>query len=109
MLSSASYTPVLSAVTYYNDNGYVGGVNHCTIRVDVLRSDLDSIEHGADISSYSTAGTSSTGRATKGASLTESLDFDTSYYWVDIDLYRDSNTATCNPVVVGTYLGSYAS
>ena len=36
--------------------------------------------------------------------LTESMNMQSSYYWVDIQLHRDAPDAACNPTLVGTYL-----
>jgi hypothetical protein len=91
-------------VTFYNNHGFDGGVNHCYIQADLLRSNLNNIEAGWDISRITTAGRPFTGRQTLDTGVPEKLDFDTSYYWVDIQLHRDLATATCDPLLVGTYL-----
>ena|SRR2546423_144672 len=91
-------------LTFYNDGGFVGGVNHCTIQADLLRSNLNNVEHGGDLAAISTSGQSYSGRHTLDRGLSEPLDFSTSFYWVDINLFRDSGSASCNPAVVGTYL-----
>ena len=95
-------------ITYYNDNASQGGVNHCFISADLLRSNLNNQELGWDLGSLNTASNPSdnqTGRQIFYANLTEQLDFSTSYYWVDIQLHRDAANAACSPTLVGTYLG----
>lgn len=84
----------------------VGGVNRCFILVDLLRTNLNNVEAGASLGTINASGPISPGRQTLDQILKESLDFNTSYYWVDIQLHRDPVvTATgCNPEIVGTYL-----
>lgn len=106
-VSSLSVTAAAAtglSMTYYNDNGFAGNVSHCTVRADLLRTNLNNVEHGADIAEAASPNFATTGRSLSGASLSESLDLDTSYYWVDVDMFRDSATATCNPTLVGVYL-----
>jgi len=91
-------------ITFYNDNGFEGGVDHCSIEAHLFRTNLNNIEAGADITTITTAGRAFTGRQTLDRGLPEFLNFDTSYYWVDIDMFRDSGSATCHPEFVGTYL-----
>jgi hypothetical protein len=91
--------------TFYNDHGFDGGVNHCTILTSLLRTNLNNLEGGADIVDVATPNGATTGRQTRTSSAVAPLmDFGTSYYWVYIQLSRDSPTATCNPVIVGVNL-----
>ena len=92
------------ALTFYNDHSRDDGVDHCYINADLLRSNLDNNERGWDLGWIRTAGRSYAGRQLLYGALSEALDFDVSYYWVDVELYRDSDTAPCNPAVVGTFL-----
>lgn len=103
-ISASAVSPTESVITYYNDFGFSGGVNHCVIQVDVLRGNLDNVEHGAELASYSTGGVATTGRQITYHPLSEMLDLDSSYYWVDIDMFRDSGRARCNPLFIGTFL-----
>jgi len=93
-------------MTYYDDNGFdpVSRVNHCYIRADLLRTNLDANEAGGDIASIQATNRVTSGRQVESAILRENLDFSTSYYWVDIQLHRDAANATCNPTLVGTNL-----
>ena len=43
-----------------------------------------------------------TGRSTGSVSVPESVDFGTSYYWIQLELVR--STTACNPVAVGVHL-----
>jgi hypothetical protein len=95
--------PLLLGMTFYNDHGFDGRVDHCSITADLLRTNLNDIEAGTDIATLTTTGTTDVGRQTVGKEVGP-LDFSTSYYWVDIDLFRDTAVATCNPVIVGTHL-----
>jgi hypothetical protein len=94
-------------LTFYNDRGFVGGINHCSIQADLLRTNLNDVESGSDVLTISTAGAATVGRSILSRLVPEAFDFDTSYYWVDIDLFRDSGSASCNPAVVGTYLSTF--
>jgi hypothetical protein len=91
-------------ITFYDDHGFDGGVNHCYITADLLRSNLNNVEGGGDLGTIAAANKSFTGRQTLDVATSEILDFNTSYYWVDIQLHRDASTATCNPTLVGTFL-----
>jgi hypothetical protein len=84
----------------------VGGVHRCFILVDLLRTNLNNVEAGASLATISASGPIPPGRQTLDQILTEALDFNTSYYWVDIQLHRDPaiTAAGCNPEIVGTYL-----
>jgi hypothetical protein len=91
-------------LTFYNDNGFAGSVDHCYIRADFLRTNLDNIEIGGDLGSITTEHQIFTGRSVLVGALSEFVDFSRNYYWVDIELFRDSPSAICNPIVVGTFL-----
>jgi len=95
--------PLQLGMTFYNDHGFDAGIDHCSITADLLRTNLNDVEAGADIATLTTAGTTHVGRQTLAKDVGP-LDFATSYYWVDIDLFRDRGVATCNPVIVGTNL-----
>ena len=90
-------------MTFYNDHGFAAGVNHCSITADFRRSNLNSLEAGADAATITTANQTFAGRQTLSANV-QPLDLSTSYYWVDVDLFRDSPAAACNPVIVGVFL-----
>jgi hypothetical protein len=90
-------------MTFYNDNAVVRGIKHCSIAADFLRSNLDNTEAGADIATIATTNQPLSGRQTLSTPVGQ-LDFSTSYYWVDVDLFRDSRTAVCNPTLVGVFL-----
>src|SRR5882724_8426916 len=98
--------PTTLNITYYDDRGFDPGsrVNHCWVQADLLRTNLDNIEHGGDIATVLAANQVSSGRQVQMADLPEDLNFSTSYYWVDIQLHRDAANATCNPTLVGTNL-----
>jgi hypothetical protein len=84
---------------------YMNNVSQCFILADLLRTNLNNVEAGASLATVATSGHSfSPGRQTLDQSLSEPLDFNTSYYWVDIQLHRDPSTATCNPLIVGANL-----
>jgi hypothetical protein len=91
------------SMTFYNDNAIISGIKHCSIAADFLRSNLDSTEAGADIATIATANQPLSGRQTLSTPVGQ-LDFSTSYYWVDVDLFRDSPVAICNPALVGVFL-----
>jgi len=91
-------------ITFYNDHGFDGGVNHCYILADLLRSNLNNVEAGGDLGNIAAANQSFVGRQTLDRFTIETLDFSTSYYWVDIQLHRDTATAACNPTLVGTFV-----
>jgi hypothetical protein len=91
------------SVTLYNEHGFEGGVNHCSVTADLLRSNLDNNEAGADIATLTSTNRALSGRAVLSVPVAP-LDLSKSYYWIDIDVFRDSPTAACNPTVVGTYL-----
>jgi hypothetical protein len=91
------------SMTFYNDNAVVRGIKHCSIAADFLRSNLDNTEAGADIATIATTNQPLSGRQTLSTPVGQ-LDFSTSYYWVDVDLFRDSRTAVCNPTLVGVFL-----
>ncbi len=94
------------SMTFYNDNavtGVIRRIKHCSITADFLRSNLDNTEAGADIAMLATANQPFSGRQTLSMPVGQ-LDFSTSYYWVDVDLFRDSPVAACNPILVGVFL-----
>src|SRR5215831_14580096 len=83
-------------ITYYDDNAYDGSNNHCFIYADLLRSNLNNQERGWDIAYVRAANHATSGRQTMTGYLTESMDMQSSYYWVDIQLHRDAPDAACN-------------
>ena len=106
-LSYLSYyagPPNQLVITYYDDNSFAGGVNHCYIFADLLRSNTNNQERGADLANVRAANNSTSGRQILGGGVSEVMDFQNNYYWVDIQMHRDSPNAACNPVLVGTYL-----
>lgn len=91
-------------VSFYDPDG-VGTA--CAVRFHLLRSQLEALERGRDIVEFdSNTGTVSTepgtGRSTGHAAVPEAIDFRTSYYWVQVELVR--NSTACNPVAVGVHL-----
>src|SRR5262249_28562934 len=77
----------------------------CSIWPVFCRTTPNTVKPGPPPPTNTPAGPSSPpGRQTLSRSLSEPLDFNASYYWVDIQLHRDSPTATCNPLIVGTNL-----
>jgi hypothetical protein len=89
------------------DTPLIGSENRCFILVDLLRTNLNNVEAGASLATISISGHSFLpGRQELNQSLSELLDFNTSYYWIDIQLHRDPpvTTVSCNPEIVGTYL-----
>jgi hypothetical protein len=90
-------------LTFYNNNGFDGNVNHCFLDAALLRSNLY-VEQGNTISEIGTSNSNYVGRQVIAGYIPEAIDFQSSYYWVDVWLHRDSATATCNPTFVGTFL-----
>jgi hypothetical protein len=100
-----SFANILTfGLTFYNDHGFDGNVDHCVIRAAFLRSNLNNIEGGLDIVDLGASGRSFSGRQMLMSNVAPLMDFSTSYYWIDVQLSRDSDTATCNPTLVGTFL-----
>jgi hypothetical protein len=101
-----SFAQVLTfGVTFYNDKGFDGQVNHCTILGAFLRSNLNNVEGGSDMLDLGVSGSALTGRQVVTASnVAPPMDFATSYYWIFVRLTRDSTTAACNPVLVGAFI-----
>jgi hypothetical protein len=95
--------PLQLSMTFYNDNAVDRGMQHCSITADFLRTNINSIEAGADIATISTGNQPLSGRQIRSAQVGQ-LDFSTNYYWVDVDLFRDSPTVVCNPTLVGIFL-----
>jgi hypothetical protein len=91
-------------LTFYNDHGFEGNVDHCVIEAAFLRSNLNNIEGGLDIVDLGASGRSFAGRQVLVSDVAPLMDFSTSYYWIYVQLSRDSATATCNPTLVGTFL-----
>jgi hypothetical protein len=93
-------------ITFYNDHGFDGQENHCAILAAFLRSNLNNVEAGSDIADIGASGRSTTGRQVVSSMTNIPLmDLSTSYYWIWIRLTRDSHTASCNPTLVGAWLG----
>ena len=105
-VSQLPYSPGQLTITYYDDHAFDGNSNHCYISADLLRSNLNDQERGWDLASLSTANQSTSGRQTLSTYLTESMDMQGSYYWVDIQLHRDAPNAACNPTLVGAFLST---
>jgi hypothetical protein len=97
-----SFANILSfGLTFYNDHGFEGNVDHCAA---LLRSNLNNVEGGLDIVDLGASGRSFVGRQVLVSNTAPLMDFSTSYYWIYVQLSRDSATATCNPTLVGTFL-----
>jgi hypothetical protein len=100
-----SFATILNfGLTFYNDQGFKGNVDHCAIQAAFLRSNLNNVEGGLDIVDLGASGRSFTGRQVLVSNVAPLMDFSTSYYWIYVQLSRDSATATCNPTLVGTFL-----
>jgi hypothetical protein len=100
-----SFANILTfGLTFYNDHGFDGNVNHCAIQAAFLRSNLNNVEAGLDIVDLAASGRSFSGRQMLMSNAAPLMDFSTSYYWIYVQLSRDSETATCNPTLVGTFL-----
>jgi hypothetical protein len=100
-----SFANILSfGLTFYNDHGFENNVDHCAIQGSFLRSNLNNVEGGLDIVDLGASGRSFVGRQVLVSNTAPLMDFSTSYYWIYVQLSRDSATATCNPTVVGTFL-----
>ena len=91
------------SMTFYNDNAVVRGTAHCSITADFLRTNLNSTEAGADIATITTPDQPLSGRQVLSKFVGQP-DFLTSYYWVDVDLFRELSAAGCNPTLVGVFL-----
>jgi hypothetical protein len=82
------------------------GTGRCFILADLLRTNLNNVEAGASLATINASSPIPPGRQELNHSLSEQLDFNTSYYWIDVQLHRDTvvTTTGCNPEIVGTYL-----
>lgn len=96
-------TPGALKLTFYNDHGFDGNANHCFLDAALLRSNLY-VEQGNTITEIATTNANYFGRQVIAGYIPEVIDFQSSYYWVDVWLHRDSATATCDPTFVGTFL-----
>jgi hypothetical protein len=79
----------------------------CSVRASLLRTNLNAEERGRDIVGFdsntgSVVTEPGTGRSTGHVVVPEDVNFGTSYYWVQLELVR--NSTSCNPVAVGAYL-----
>jgi hypothetical protein len=99
-------TGLTFGLTFYNDHGFEGNVDHCVIQAAFLRSNLNNVEGGLDIVDLGASGRSFVGRQVLVSKAAPLMDFSTSYYWIFVQLSRDSATATCNPILVGTFLSA---
>ncbi len=89
-------------LTFINNNGFVGGVNQCTISSTVGAYPYAGGFPTA-IGAFSTAGQNFTTQETANVPLTDFLNVDTNMYTVSISLVRQTG-ATCNPIVAATFL-----
>jgi hypothetical protein len=92
------------SVNYYDPDGRGGA---CQVRAFLLRGNLNQLERGWTITGFdSNTGYSwteiGTGKTWGVAYIPEVLDFNTSYYFVDLELYRSDTS--CNPTAVGVHL-----
>jgi hypothetical protein len=102
-----SFANILSfGLTFYNDHGFEANVDHCVIQAAFLRSNLNNVEGGLDIVDLEASGRSFVGRQVLVSNTAPLMDFATSYYWIYVQLSRDSATAPCNPILVGTFLSA---
>ena len=89
-------------LTFRNDNGFVGGVDHCLLSVNIgaypYSGGLPTL-----VTAFSTAGQSFTGVETSNTNLGATLTYDTNMYIVSVALVRNTG-ATCNPIAVATFL-----
>jgi len=91
--------------TNYYDPDFMG--TKCQVKAILLRTNLNELERGNTIvqidSNTDTLATEpGTGRSLAYAQIPENIDSTTSYYWVELDLFRSSTS--CNPTSVGAYL-----
>jgi hypothetical protein len=89
-------------LTFRNDNGFVGGVDHCLLSVS-----LGAYPYNGGlpilVTDFSTAGQSFTGVETSNTATTATLTYDTNMYLVSVALVRNTG-ATCNPIAVAAFL-----
>ena len=85
-------------ITY--DNGSGGG---CYVWADLLYGRVDSQFFGGDLG-WIRADAATSGKATASTGLSGSMDFTQYYYWIDVQLHRDTPTTNCNPNFMGAYL-----
>ena len=82
----------------------------CSVRASLLRSDLGAHEGGLDIVGFdsntgSVVTEPGTGRSIGSVFIPEAINFGASYYWVQLELVR--NSTSCNPLAVGVYVVSF--
>jgi hypothetical protein len=91
-------------ISFYDTDG-TGSA--CAVRASLLRTNLNAEERGRDIVGFdsntgSVVTEPGTGRSTGHVRVPEDVNFGTSYYWVQLELVR--NSTSCIPVAVGAYL-----
>jgi hypothetical protein len=67
-----------------------GSDTHCRVSVRLLRTSTDSSGVGWDITDLSSDSYVDTAAAVKSLTISENLNFDTSYYWVMVQVFRDT-------------------
>ena len=102
-VGSINLIPTRMGLTFYNDNGTIGGVNHCFVTAVLQRASFQ-IETGADLVTVSSVGSQTAGHQFFDGPINYQGQLFGSYYWVTVQLHRDSATAACNPVFVGAIL-----
>lgn len=84
---------------FRNDNGFVGGVNKCTISAQFVQVPHSNPTLPVLLGTFTTAGTSYSGFTTVGPlPIGDFLDVNANTYVVSINLNRVSG-ATCNPQI----------
>lgn len=89
-------------LTFYNDNGFVGGVNQCSVSTT-----MGAYPYAGGfptlIGAFNTLNQTFSGRQTANIPLTAFLDVNNNLYLISVSLTRQTG-ATCNPKVVTTFL-----
>ncbi len=98
-LNDPNALPQTLFVTYTDPDGFG---STCQVRAHLLRTSMDSSGLGNTIVSIDSNGSNVSTRTQGQAFFSEVIDFDSSYYWVDIELIRTGTS--CNPSVNGVRL-----
>lgn len=95
-----NYPTKYLGVRFYDSNNTSSPF--CSVSAYLFRTGQQS-ETGSTVATLSDS-SSYTGTHETRATFTHTFAFDGYYYWVEIDLYRPSGTAACNPIAVGALL-----
>jgi len=88
-------------LTFYDTDATT---DNCTFKASFLRQNTNATEGGATIATYdgaadTTLASSSPFRNAESLSFTHTWNFDTNYYWVEVELFR--NTTACDIDFIG--------